>query len=303
MENFRLKVFRTVADEASFRRAAERLHLSQPAVSQQIQALEAQLGVALFDRGKGRVRLTEAGRALLPFARKGARLAEEAMAALDIARGETAGTLRIGASLTVAQYILPRMLGAFRELHPRVELSLVSGNTENILAAVGGGAIDLGIIEGPASSREVFRQRILEDRMVLIVGRKYPWPPKAPVPLRALTQVPLLMRERGSGSRHVVELALRRAGLRLKDLHVAMDLDSIVAIISAVEAGLGAGFVSEWAIQKELRLSTVRVIPVKDLDIRRDMTLIRRFGPIPEGPAGAFERFALALADGSRKPQ
>jgi LysR family transcriptional regulator, transcriptional activator of the cysJI operon len=301
MENFRLKVFRTVADEASFRRAAERLHLSQPAVSQQVQALEAELGVALFDRGKGRVRLTEAGVALLPYARRGARLVEEALAALDIARGETAGTLRIGASLTVAQYILPRMLGAFRELHPRVDLAVISGNTENILAALAGSSIDLGIIEGPASSRDVFRQRILEDRLVLIVGRKYPWPAKTPVPVRTLTQVPLLMRERGSGSRHVVELALRRVGLRHKDLRIAMDLDSIVAIISAVEARLGAGFVSEWAIRKELRLGTVRVIPVEGLDIRRDLTLIRRFGPVPEGPAGAFERFALAHAQNPRK--
>lgn len=301
MENFRLKVFRTVADEASFRRAAERLHLSQPAVSQQVQALEAELGMALFDRGKGRVRLTEAGAALLPYARRGARLADQALAALDIARGETAGTLRIGASLTVAQYILPRMLGAFRKLHPRVNLAVTSGNTEAILAAVGRSDIDLGIIEGPASSREVFRCRILQDRLVLIVGRRYPWPAKAPISLRDLTQVPLLMRERGSGSRRVVELALRRAGLRLKDLHIAMDLDSIVAIISAVEAGLGAGFVSEWAIQKELRLGTVRVIPVDGLEIRRDLTLVRRFGPMPGGPAGAFERFAQAQAPKPRE--
>jgi DNA-binding transcriptional LysR family regulator len=294
MENFRLKVFRTVADEASFRRAAERLHLSQPAVSQQVQALEAELGLALFDRGKGRVRLTAAGAALLPYARRGARLAEEALTALDIARGETAGTLRIGASLTVAQYILPRMLGGFRELHPRVELAVTSGNTENILAALNRGDIDLGIIEGPVSSREVFRRRILEDRLVLIVGRRHPWKPKGPVSLEALTQVPLIMRERGSGSRRVVELALRRVGLRLRDLRIAMDLDSIVAIISAVEAGLGAAFVSEWAIQKELRLGSVRVIPVEGLDIRREMTFIRPLGPLPGGPAGAFERFALA---------
>ena len=116
------------------------------------------------------------------------------------------------------------------------------------------------------------------------------------IPVRALTEVPLLMRERGSGSRHVVELALRRAGLRLRDLHIAMDLDSIVAIISAVEAGLGAGFVSEWAIQKELKLGTVRVVTIEGLELRRDMHLIRPFGPIPEGPAGAFERFILASA-------
>jgi DNA-binding transcriptional LysR family regulator len=294
MENFRLKVFRTVAEESSFRRAAERLHMSQPAVSQQIHALEEELSTTLFDRGKGRIRLTDAGTVLLRYARKGARLADEAQAALDSLRGETTGTLRIGASMTVTQYILPRMLGAFLEQHPRIEPTVTSANTEHIVEALAARKIDLGLIEGPVSSRDVFRQRFFEDRLVLIVGRRYPWPGKPTIPLRALTEVPLLMRERGSGSRHVVELALRRAGLRLGGLRIAMDLDSIVAIISAVEAGLGAGFVSEWAIQKELKLGTVRVIPVDGLDIRRDMHLIRPFGPIPEGPAGAFERFILA---------
>lgn len=304
MENFRVKVFRTVAEESSFRRAAERLHLSQPAVSQQIHALEEELSTTLFDRGKGRIRLTDAGTVLLRYARKGARLADEARAALDGLRGETTGTLRIGASMTVTQYILPRMLGAFLEQHPRIEPTVTSANTEHIVDALAARKIDLGLIEGPVSSRDVFRQRFFEDRLVLIVGRRYAWPVKrgpektrpgkTTIPLRALIEVPLIMRERGSGSRRVVELALRRAGLRLSELRIAMDLDSIVAIISAVEAGLGAGFVSEWAIQKELRLGTVRVIPVEGLDIRRDMHLIRPFGPIPEGPAGAFERFILA---------
>jgi LysR family transcriptional regulator, transcriptional activator of the cysJI operon len=299
MENFRLKVFRTVAEEVSFRRAAERLHLSQPAVSQQIQALEEELETTLFDRGRGRVRLTDAGVVLLRYARKGARMAEEARAALERLRGETSGALRIGASMTVTQYILPRMLGPFLEQHPRIELVVTSGNTDQVVAALAKGKIDLGLIEAPVSSREIFRQRFFEDRIVLIVGRRYPWPAKVPVPVSALAQVPLLMRERGSGSRRVIELALRRAGLRTKDQRIAMNLDSIVAIVSAVEAGLGAGFVSEWAIRKELRLRTVRVVPVEGLEIRRDMTLIRRLGPVPEGPAGAFERFALAGVEGN----
>jgi len=303
MENFRLKVFRAVAAECSFRRAAERLHLSQPAVSQQIRALEEEAGAKLFDRGKGRVRLTEAGTILLHYAHRGARLAEEALAALEEARGETVGELRIGASMTVTQYVLPHMLRGFLQQHPRVRLAVRSGNTEQIVAALTGGEIDLGIIEGPASSRDVFRQRLFADRLVLIVGRRYPWPEKTPVPVQALTEVPLLMREHGSGSRRVVELALRRAGLRLRDLRIAMDLDSIVAIISAVEAGLGAGFVSEWAVRKELRLGTIRVIPVEGLDASRDFTLIRAIGPAPPGPAGAFERFALAEAQSARPLQ
>ena len=304
MENFRLRVFRTVAEESSFRRAAERLNLSQPAVSQQIHALEEEVGATLFDRAKGRIRLTDSGVVLLRYARKGARLAEEARTALSNLRGETTGHLRIGASMTVTQYILPRMLGGFLEQHPRIEPAVTSGNTEQIVAALAQHKIDLGLIEGPVSSRDVFRQRFFEDRLVLIAGRRYAWPgmpapvkgasAKATVPVQALTEAPLLMRERGSGSRRVVELALRRAGLRFSDLRIAMNLDSIVAIISAVEAGLGVGFVSEWAIQKELKLGTVRVVPVEGLDIRRDMHLIRPFGPVPEGPAGAFERFVLS---------
>ena len=139
MENFRLKVFRTVAAESSFRRAAERLHLSQPAVSQQIHALEEELSTTLFDRGKGRVRLTDAGAVLLRYARKGAQLAEEARTALERMRGQTAGKLRIGASMTVTQYILPRMLGAFLEQHPQIELSVASGNTEHIVAMLAKG--------------------------------------------------------------------------------------------------------------------------------------------------------------------
>jgi DNA-binding transcriptional LysR family regulator len=289
-----------VAAEAGFRRPAERLHLSQPAVSQQIRALEEELKTTLFDRRNGRVRLTEAGAVLLAYAQKGARLAEEALAALERSRGETVGDLRLGASMTVTQYILPRLLGPFLRQHPGVKVSIRSANTERIAEALASAEISLAIIEGPLSSREVFRQRILEDRMVLIVGRRSPWPKAASVRACDLREVPLLLRERGSGSRRVVELALRRAGLRHKDLNVVMELDSIGAIVSAVEEGLGAAFVSEWSIRKEVRLGTVRVITVEDLEIRRDITLIRPFGPIPDGPPGAFERFLLAEAAISR---
>jgi DNA-binding transcriptional LysR family regulator len=300
MEKFRLRVFRTVAYHASYRRAAEELHLSQPAVSQQIQALEEELGVSLFDRSGVRVRLTEPGTVLLRYALRGARLAEEALAAVGRVQGETGGELRLGASTTVAQYVLPRMLGAFQKQHPRVELSVVSGNTERIVAALHGNEIVLGIIEGPASSREIHKQKFLEDRMVLIMPRKHPWAGRESLPPEALTEMPLLMRERGSGSRRVVELALRRGGLKQRQLHIAMELDSTEAILSGVEAGLGVGFVSQWAIGKELRLGTVKTVAVEGLDMRRDFTLIRHLGPAPDGAAGAFERFALAEAEAAK---
>jgi len=303
MENFRLKVFRAVADQSSFRKASERLNLSQPAVSQQIHALEEELGVTLFDRSGNRVRLTVEGTLLLKYARRAARLASEAVEALARLQSEPRGELHLGASTTVAQYILPRMLSAFQKQHPRLTLSMISGNTEHIVQALLKSKIALGIIEGPVSSRQVHKRRFIEDQMVLIVPKGNTWADTAELPLQTLTELPLLLREPGSGSRRVVELALKRRGIKLKQLHVAMELDSTSAIVAGVEAGLGVGFVSRWAIGKEVRLGTVKPVRVEGLDIVRDLTLIRRAGPASDGAAGAFERFALQEAERSRERQ
>lgn len=297
MENFRLKVFRAVAEQESFRKAADRLNLSQPAVSQNIHALEEELGATLFDRSGNRVRLTQAGTVLLKYARRNAQLAREALDALAKTAGEPRGELRLGASTTVAQYILPRMLGAFQKQYPQIALSVTSGNTEHVVDLLLHGRIAMGIIEGPASSRELRKRRFLEDRMVLIVPRDHPWGAMREIPIDSLKEVSLLMREPGSGSRRVVELALKRSGLKLGQLQVAMDLDSTEAIVSGVEAGLGVGFVSQWAIGKEVRLGTLKPVRVAGLEIVRDLTLIQRSGPSPDGAAGAFERFALHEAD------
>jgi DNA-binding transcriptional LysR family regulator len=297
MENFRLKVFRAVADQASFRKASEQLNLSQPAVSQQIHALEEELGVTLFHRSNNRIRLTEEGVVLLRYARRGAKLAAEALEALARVHGEPSGELHIGASTTVAQYILPRILGAFKKQHPQVALSVTSGNTERIVAGLLKGDTAIAIIEGPVSSRDVHKERFLEDHMVLIVPKGHAWASLREIPLEELNEAPLLMREQGSGSRRVVELALRRKGFKPRQLQIAMELDSTEAIVSGVEAGLGVGFVSRWAIGKEVRLGTVKPVRVQGLEIVRDLTLIRRSGAAPDGAAGAFERFARNEAE------
>lgn len=294
MENFRLKVFRAVAEQASFRKASESLHLSQPAVSQHIHALEEELGLRLFDRSGTRTSLTPAGKLLLKYAERSAHVLEEAKSALSKLEGEASGLLRLGASTTIAQYILPRMLGVFLKDNPKVTLSVVSGNTEEIIALLLQGSISLGMIEGPPRSREVHTEKFLDDRMMLIAPRSHEWSGVAIMPLQALAEVPLLLREQGSGSRRVVEQALKRAGLPLNRLRIQMELDSTEAIISGVEAGLGLGFVSEWAIGKAVRLGTVVPVRVEGLDIYRDLTLVRRIGPAPEGPDAVFQRFALA---------
>ncbi len=298
MENFRLKVFRAVAEQASFRKASESLHLSQPAVSQHIHALEEELGFRLFDRSGTRTSLTPAGKLLLKYAERSARVLEEARSALAKLDGEVSGDLRLGASTTIAQYILPRILGAFLKDNPKVTLSVVSGNTEEIVALLLRDDIMLGMIEGPPRNKEVHIEKFLDDRMVLIAPASHEWAGMDSVPLQALAKVPLLLREQGSGSRRVVEQAIRKAGLPLNQLHIRMELDSTEAIVSGVEAGLGLGFVSEWAITKARRLGVVTLIRMENLEIHRNLTLARKLGPQPEGVAAAFQRFALAQHPG-----
>lgn len=302
LDNYRVQVFRAVAEQASFRRAAEQLHLSQPSVSQHVRQLEEELGVKLLERGASGVEITPAGEVVLGFARKASRLSHDAMAALATLEGKPGGDLKLAASTTVAQYVLPAILGRFSRENPRVRLNLRSGNTERVVSWIATGEAELGIIEGPADRKEIFTERFLEDRLVLVVAREHPWSKSQLVDLETLAAAPMLMREQGSGTRRVLERALKKAGLRLGQLRIAMELDSTEAIVAGVEAGLGVGFVSEWAIRKELRLGTLAVANVAGLDVRRWFSFVRMHGPAPAGAAGAFRSFALNQAEilGSR---
>jgi DNA-binding transcriptional LysR family regulator len=297
LENFRLTVFRAVAEQSSFRKAAEELYLTQPAVSLQVKALEEDLGVQLFDRGGAHIALTEAGRILLDYARQVSALlarAEHDIAALS---GEHAGQLSLGASTTIAQYVLPRLLGEFRREHPRVHPTLISGNTEQIVDAVEKQKIELGFIEGPARSRDVKTAPFLEDELVLIASTAHELAERNSITCSELAATPLLMRERGSGTRHVIEMALERQGVKRSSLHIVMELDSTEAIKSAVEAGLGIGFVSRWAIAKDLRLDrSFRIVDVEGLRIKRAFLAAYQAGPEPQGLAREFRRFVFARA-------
>ena len=293
LENYRIQVFRAVAELGSFRRAAERLHISQPSVSQHVQLLEEELGVRLLDRTASGVTVTPAGEVVLSFARRSAKLGQQVMASLARLEGEPGGELRLAASTTVAQYVLPRFLGQFLKENPRIRLTVKSGNTEQVTGWVLAAEADLGLIEGPAGSKEVAVEHFLDDRLVLIVPRGHPWAGKT-VPVAALAEAPLLMRERGSGTWRVIELALKKASVRLGCLQIAMELDSTEAIVSGVEAGLGVGFVSEWAMRKELRLGTVATASIEGMHILRAFSLIRPSGPVPAGPIAAFRSFAMS---------
>jgi DNA-binding transcriptional LysR family regulator len=295
IENFRMIVFRAVAQHLSFSRAAEQLLLTQPAVTQQIKALEEEFGVPLFDRGGGRISLTPAGAALLPFAEKMKGLGEQAVAAVASATGEHAGELSLGASQTIAQYVLPTFIAAFVKRHPKVQLTAKSGNTDEMLRALVAGEIQLALIEGPEQRKDVRIEPFMEDRMVLVVPASHEWAGEE-ILLEQLKSQPMLTREFGSGSRRIVEQALVAAGLKVKDLQIRMEMDSTEGLLNAVEAGLGVTFVSRWAVRNQLALGTLKLARVAGLKLSRSFSLAYAAGPEPTGSVGAFRSFLLSQA-------
>ncbi|HVC90942.1 MAG TPA: LysR substrate-binding domain-containing protein [Acidobacteriaceae bacterium] len=293
MENFRLKIFRIVAQHLNFSRAAEELFLTQPAITQQIKTLEEEYGIPLFDRTGGRITLTPAGKSLLTYAKRLKAISDEAYEVVASTGGQHAGKLALGASQTIGQYLLPNLVAAFLRENPRVELTAMSGNTDEVLAALAIRRIQLAMIEGPGLRKDVRIEPFMEDQMVLVVPASHEWA-DLEIDVNALKGAPLLMREFGSGSRRVVEGALAKAGLKKKDLKATMELDSTEGLLSAVEAGLGVTFVSRWTVRNQLALGTLRLAHVKELRLSRMFSLAYPAGPEPTGNAGAFRRFILA---------
>ncbi len=293
MENFRLKVFRVVARHLNFTRAAEELLLTQPAVTQQIKALEDEYGVPLFDRSGGRISLTTAGAALLPYAEQLKSLSDEAFEVVISTAGSHAGALALGASQTIAQYLLPNFVAAFLREQPRVAVTAISGNTDEMLEAVAVHRIQIALIEGPGMRKDLHLESFMEDQMVLVVPASHEWAGQE-IDAQDLRQAPMLMREFGSGSRRVVENALAKAGLKKKDLRTVMELDSTEGLVSAVEAGLGITFVSHWTVRHQLALGSLGITRVRGLKLSRKFSIAYSAGPEPRGNAGAFRSFILS---------
>ncbi|MHB1699779.1 MAG: LysR substrate-binding domain-containing protein [Acidobacteriaceae bacterium] len=293
IENFRIRVFRTVAHHLNFSRAAEELLLTQPAVTQQVKALEDEFGVPLFDRSGGHIALTPGGKALLPFAEKMKHLSDEAFVTVAEASGEQAGALSVGASQTIGQYLLPNLVAGFLKANPRIRVTARSGNTDTMLEALVAHQIHVALVEGPALRKDIHLEPFMQDHMVLVVPASHEWADQE-IDIDALKEQPLLMREFGSGSRRVVEKALLAAGLKKKSLRISMELDSTEGLLSAVEAGLGVTFVSRWAVRNQLSLGTLKLARVRGLKLSRQFSIGYPAGPAPTGNIGAFRSFLLA---------
>jgi len=277
MSDFRLRVFAAVARHLSFTKAGQELFVSQPAVTKHIRELEAQYGQRLLARRGNRVSLTEAGRLLHAHAEAVAASAQQLEEQLLGLRDpeEAAGRLRLGASTTLSQYVLPAWLPAFQARYPQVQLSLLSANSERIAEALLRGELDLGFVEGRTKNRDLHYELLLPDELVAVRRATPTGPPTQPVPLAEVLASPLVLRERGSGTLEVLEMALRERKIKLSELRVAFYLDSTEAIKSYLYAAPAAlGFVSRQALKRELAAGLLEIVPVRGLALPRQFEAV-----------------------------
>jgi DNA-binding transcriptional LysR family regulator len=252
-----LRIFVAVADKQHVTRAARELNLTQSATSAAIAALEGRYGIKLFDRvGRG-IMLTHTGRTFLCEARAVLARAHSAEQALRDIAGLKGGKVVVGASQTVANYWLPSRLLAFQGVHPGIDVSVRIGNTERVAADVQEGMADLGFIEGDIDDGALSGRRIDGDALVAVVGPRHPFAKLQSLPGDWVRQTPWILRERGSGTREMLERALKKRGLRLSDLTVQLELGSNEAIRTAVESGLCATALSNLVVEKSLKANTL----------------------------------------------
>ena len=257
MADRRLQVFHTVARLLSFTKAAETLHMTQPAVTFQVRQLEEHFNTRLFDRTHNRISLTDAGKKVYEYADRIFELYSEMENSVREMTGEISGALTIGASTTIAEYMLPTLLGDFKEKYPDVTVHLKVANSDGIVSMVENNTIDLGVVESPVSNKNLVVENCKRDKLVAIVPPGHPLANEESLSFPRLLEYPFICREEGSGTREVIGDYLANLPNCSASLKIAMELGSPEAVKGAVEAGMGVSVVSGATIQKELRLATL----------------------------------------------
>ena len=278
LTDFRLKVFKTVADRLSFTKAAAELLISQPAVTKQINELERLLGKPLFLRHGNRISLTDDGVRLLEYANHILALYGELRDAFVEEQGAFSGEIRLGASTTLSQYVLPGLLAKFRKLYPDVRVTLFNGNTEQIERQIADGKLDFGMIEGTASNPALHYELFMDDELVLVTSASNTSFTREEITAADLPALPLVIRENGSGTLDVLSRELSRHGLSLRQLHIEMQLGSTESIKHYLFYSDTFAFVSVQAVLDELAANRLRVVEVGDMELVRRFSFVTAHG-------------------------
>jgi len=274
MEDHKLKVFCTVAETKSFSKTSQIIHLTQPAVSLQIQALEELYETKLFDRSSSSINLTPSGEVLYSYAKN--ILAQYAELEKEIGKitGLIKGSITIGASTTIGNYLLPSVVFSFKKTHPKIKINILIGNTNRVLDLLNAGVVEFGLVEGETTRSKIKVEALLTDELVFILPAMHPLAKKKSISILELMKEPFIIREEGSGTRQIIEKHLALHGIKISDMHIVLVLGGTESIKEAVERGMGISIISRWAARKEVQFGTLKYINAKEDRILRDFSLV-----------------------------
>ncbi|WP_336687034.1 LysR substrate-binding domain-containing protein [Chryseobacterium bernardetii] len=291
MFDYRLKVFHTVASRLSFTKASEELHISQPAVTKHIKEIEVQLGTKLFDRKGTSIQLTQSGKILFEYAEKIRNIYRDLEFEINQVNQQHKGKLIIGASTTVAQYILPEILAKFNAYYKDIKIELLTGNTEAISSLLKDEKIDLGIIEGESQSSYFDYKAFKPDEIVLTAKSDHPLAHKT-INVKDLYQLNLIFREQGSGTLEFIQNRLKEKGININELNTVIQLGSSESIKNYLLHSDCMAFLSISTILNELKNNILTVIDIKNFSIERDFHFI-----LPKGGQSELIELFLRFAE------
>ncbi|WJM06579.1 selenium metabolism-associated LysR family transcriptional regulator [Paenibacillus sp. PK1-4R] len=274
MNFHQLHIFYTVAEKGSFSAAAQALHMTQPAVTMQIQSLEDYFGTKLLHRSTKKIELSEAGRTLLPHAKRSVELVRQTDEAMSAFTQMLQGRLQLGASLTIGEYVLPRMLGPFALQYPDISIVMKVMNTTQIMDDILKHQLNFGLIEAPVHHPDMIVEPVMQDELKLIVPAGHDLAKRSKVNIEDVMNYPFVLREKGSGTRQVMEDQLQKKKIDPQDMNVVMELGSTGAVKSAVEAGVGITMLSPSSVQHELALGLVHIVDIRGLEFKRQFYAI-----------------------------
>lgn len=263
MDIKQLEIFTKIVELKSFSRAADTVFLTQPTVSGHIQSLEEEVGQRLLDRLGREVVPTKAGMVLYDYAKKMVALRDDARQALDQLMGRMKGEIILGGSTIPGEYLLPSIIGRFREKYPEVTVVLKIGDTADIVNRVLTGECEVGIVGSRIEDNRLEYSEFVKDELIIIASPGYQMARKGGITASALASIPFVMRERGSGSRMTIEKRLLEMGVDPAGINVVAEMGSTEAVKQAVKAGLGVSLVSSMAVTEDLRHKTLKVVPFR----------------------------------------
>ncbi|QWR77528.1 selenium metabolism-associated LysR family transcriptional regulator [Candidatus Magnetomonas plexicatena] len=291
MEDYKLRVFCTVAELKSFSKASEIIHLTQPAVSAQIQVIEENYGTKLFERTTNSTSLTPAGEILYRYAKDILSLYGDAEKKICKITGVTKGSIRVGASLTIGNYLIPQIIADFMKINPRARINLKIGNTKKIVDMINTSSIDIGFVESDMKGQKFIVEKVYDDELFFVVSSQHKLSSEPSVTLETIMKEPVIVREEGSGTRLAIEQFFIKKGLSIQNLRTFLITDSVEAIKECLYAGVGGSFLSKLVVHRDVANGGLKALKIKDERILRDMSLIYRKKNISSHVVEEFHSF------------